>query len=197
MIGGALALQILYIKNNQNTDAYLPHQVSAVVMDTLVVVYLMFVVAFYRPYNNPIQAGIAVSLLIIGLGVEIFFTQFELNVATTWLSYFLAATNSMIRLFILVQVRCNSSASTIAELTREIIQTAKATGTPVAETAKAAAAPLVSIDPQNIWLPFTSALSNLTLDADPVKDREIKSKLKDETRTKVFGLPPRERGGRR
>ena len=198
MIGGALALQILYVKNNQNSDDYFPHQMAAVAMDTLVVLYLMYMLVVYRPYASNLYSGIAVSLLMIGLGVEIFGTQFNITESTAWLSYLLATTNSLIRLYILIQTRCDAAASTVGEITKEIVKVAKDSGKPVADVAKAVSVPLGTLDPLNVWQKFTNVLGSISLDDDKTKDIEIKRKLKDEARTKVFGLEPKEpKGGRR
>jgi hypothetical protein len=197
-IGAALAFQLVYIKNNQNTDEYFPHQVASVVMDTIVVGYLLSFLMYYRPYNSPYQTGAITMLLIIGLGLEIFSTQWELNMAGTIGGYMLAASNALLRLFVFVQMRCDTPLSTIPDLIAEIAAVAETTGMTVADTVKAATVPLGSIDIDNAYR-STMRLLNETLNKVQLPQEE-----KDITRTKmrdVFGKgehkPPQAVGGRR
>jgi len=193
MIGGSLALQILYIKNNQASDDYFPHQVASVAMDTLVVGYLMAVMVYFRPYSSAVETGVAVILLMVGLGLEIFSTQWNLTAATTWGGYMLAAGNSLIRLFILVQTRCESPRSTVAGLIGEVVKVAKDTGRPVSDVAKAVAEPLASIAPENIYGKIASLLGPELSGLPADKISSIKDAIK-----KGVGLQPREpKGGRR
>jgi hypothetical protein len=193
MIGGSLALQILYIKNNQQSDDYFPHQVASVVMDTLVVCYLMATLIYFRPYASPVETGVAVILLMVGLGLEIFSTQWNLTTATTWGGYLLTASNSLIRLFILVQTRCESPRSTVPDLIREVVKVAKDTGKPATEVLKQVGEPLGTIDPSNIYGKISSLLGPELSGLAPEKIANIKDAIK-----RGVGLQPKEpRGGRR
>jgi hypothetical protein len=161
MIGGALALQILYIKNNQNSDDYYPHQVASVVMDTLVVAYLMSVLIYYRPYSGLIETGVTVILLMVGLGLEIFSTQWNQTAGTMWLGYLLTSLNAIIRLLVLVQTRCDKPLSTASEVLAEIVDLSKKTQKPVLDIAKAAIAPLGTIEPENAYRNAMNVLNSI------------------------------------
>lgn len=192
LIGGSLALQILYIKNNQASDDYFPHQVASVVLDTIVVGYLMTMLIFYRPYAGSIETGLAVSLLMVGLGVEILSTQWDPTYATTIGGYFLASMNSIIRLYILVQTRCETPRSTVGQIIKEVVEVAKTTGRPVSEVARQVSEPLGSIDIENAYRNAMGILSS-AMDKRPETSEE-----KAEFRTKlkqVFGKETK--GGRR
>ena len=198
LIGGSLALQILYIKNNQSSDDYYPHQIASVVIDTIVVAFLMGTLIYYRPYSSAVSTGVTVSLLMVGLGLEIFSTQWEQTQSTTVGGYFLATINSLIRLYIFVQTRCEKPLSTAFDITREIVETARKTGKPVADLAKEVAAPLATTDLDNILNRVRglvdSLVSKTTLTDD--EKREKRHKLLE-----IFGKEPREprepKGGRR
>jgi hypothetical protein len=161
MIGGALALQILYIKNNQSSDDYYPHQVASVIMDTLVVAYLMTVLIYYRPYSSPVETGVIVILLMVGLGLEIFSTQWNQTLTTTWLGYFLTSLNAIIRLLVLVQTRCDKPLSTTGEVLAELKELANKTQKPVFDTAKAAVAPLGTLEPENAYRNAMNVLNSI------------------------------------
>lgn len=73
LIGGGLALQILYIENYQNDfQNYVPHQFASIILNTLVVCYLLFSLMYYRSYSSDMSMAAAVLSLLIGLAMEIF-----------------------------------------------------------------------------------------------------------------------------
>ena len=198
-IGAALAFQILYIKNNQNTDEYLPHQIASVVMDTLVVGYLLSILMYYRPYNSPVQTAVITMLLMIGLGLEIFSTQWDVDTVTTWGGYILAAGNAFLRLFVFVQMRCDAPLTTIPDLIGEIVQVSKSTGTSVSDTIKQATVPLGSIAIDNAYRSSMTIFNDLRNKSQllPAEKYASRNKLKE-----VFGKgehkpQPQVIGGRR
>ena len=54
LIGAGLALQVLYIEQeiNKEDNSYLPMQIASILINTLVVVYLLISITFYRPYQS-------------------------------------------------------------------------------------------------------------------------------------------------
>jgi hypothetical protein len=192
IIGAALAFQILYIKNNQNSTDYYPHQIAAVVMDTLVVCYLMAVLIYYRPYNSAVETGVVVSLLMIGLGLEIFSTQWNQTTGTMWGGYILASLNALLRLLVLVQTRCDVPLTSVSQVMDEIVKLSKTTGKPVADTARSAVAPLVTVAPENLYGRVNGLLDSI-LAKSTLTDEE-KSAKRNQAR-EIFGKEPK--GGRR
>jgi len=192
MIGASLALETLYIKNNQNTEDYFPHQVASVVMDTLVVSYLMGMLIYYRPYNSAVETSVAVILLMVGLGVEIFSTQWTLSNTTTWLNYLLTGVNSLIRLLILIQIRCDVPRTTItfSDVVGQIGKVSKEASRPITEAVRSSSEPLATIDPGNVYGKIASLLGPELSGLAPEKVASIKNAIK-----RGVGLEPK--GGRR
>ena len=198
-IGAALALELLYIKNDQNTDEYLPHQIAAIVMDTVLVGYLLSFLMYYRPYNDAVQTGVVTMMLIIGLGLEIFLTQMEITPSITYSSYIIASFNALFRLYVFIQMRCNSPLTSIPALIKGIVNTSQNTGTSVSETLKAVAVPLGGIDIDNAYRSSMNIINDILNKSQLLPEQRIASrnKLKE-----VFGKSEQKQpvevdGGRR
>jgi hypothetical protein len=192
IVGTGLALQILYIKNDQNFETYLPHQIASLIINTLVVCYLMFVLIFYRPYSTVGGTALPVFSLLIGLALEFFANQFGTNSLGEGLEFALAGLNAAIRLYILIQVRCEASLTSIPEIINQVVKVAKTSGQPVSEVAKQVGKDLGTIDPSNLFQNIASNLGSIS-DLSPEKKGEIKDAVR-----KGLGLAPRvQQAGRR
>ena len=141
----------------------------------------MYTLVVYRPYDSNLYSGIAVSLLMIGLGLEILGTQFNITNSTSWVAYLLAVVNAFIRLFILIQTKCNTAATTVGELTKEIVKIAKDTGRPVSDVAKAVSSPLGTIDADNIYKNSMNILNDALVKRPESKEEQavFRTKLKE------------------
>jgi hypothetical protein len=129
------------------------------------------------------------------MGLEIFSTQWEPTMATTVGGYALATINSLIRLYVFVQTRCEKPLSTAFDITKEIVETAKKTGKPVADLAREVAAPLATADIDNILNRVRGLVDSLVSKTSLTDDekREKRQKVLE-----IFGKEPREpKGGRR
>jgi hypothetical protein len=197
LIGAALAMSVIYIQQYENNEqTYYGFQIASVGVSSLIVLYIIVTIAFFRPYNNFAYMFATSLLLVAGLALEIVFDQLTLdNEGKIVGVYMLAGVNALLRLFLLIQVRCDEPLTTIGELIKQAEKVASKTGQPVKDVAKQIAGPLATVDPQNAWKKFSEVLGSLKLVDDETVNRDIKNKIKDETRNKVFDLPAR--GGRR
>ena len=200
LIGGGLALQILYIENYQNDfQNYLPHQFASIILNTLVVCYLLFSLMYYRPYSSDMSMAIAVLSLLIGLAMEIYSTQFDETPVYQGLSYTFAALNALVRLYILITVRCGSATSSIPDLIKQLSKEVKNSGQSADNVARAVKADLGSQssdipDPSLLW---NRVQSMAGADFKKIPDPELAKAIKEQIQ-KALGVPPREpRGGRR
>lgn len=157
LIGGGLALQILYIENYQNDfQNYLPHQFASIILNTLVVCYLLFSLMYYRPYSSDMSMAAAVLTLLIGLAMEIYSTQFDESPVYQGLSYTFAVLNALVRLYILITVRCGSATTSIPDLIKQLSREVKNSGQSADNVAKAVKADLGAQssdlpDPTQTW----------------------------------------------
>jgi len=191
LIGTGLALQILYIENYQdNFDTYLPHQFASLGINTLIVCYLMFVIVFYRPSNSSVAIAGTVMLLLIGLMAEIYANQFEATPTAKVFEYLIAGVNALIRLYILISVRCDQALTTIPQLIKAVPEVAKSVGKPVTEVVRDVGAQAQDIDLNRLYGNVMSGLGSIV-------PEERKNDARDIVK-KALGLPPRvQQGGRR
>jgi hypothetical protein len=182
LIGAGLAFQILYIEHNQNDDlGYLPHQIVSIIFNTVVVIYLLFNMMFYRPFESPLSIGVATMALLIGFALEIYSTQFSVSPAMQGASYAFAGLNAIIRLYLLISVRCGSYASSIPDLIRSIPKVAEKSGISTNQVLKDIGAQASDVDPQRLYGNIMSGLGSLIPDD---KRAEAKDAVK-----KGLGLP--------
>lgn len=200
LIGGGLALQILYIENYINDDQnYVPHQFASMILNTLVVCYLLFSLMYYRPYSSDMSMAAAVLSLLIGLAMEIYFAQFGESTPLKAVSYTFAVVNALVRLYILITVRCGSATSSIPDLIKQLSKEVKNSGQSADNVAKAVKADLGAQssdvpDPIQTW---NRVQSMAGADFKKIPDPELARAIKDQIQ-KALGVPPREpRGGRR
>jgi type III secretory pathway component EscU len=200
LIGGGLALQILYIENYQNDfQNYVPHQFASIILNTLVVCYLLFSLMYYRSYSSDMSMAVAVLALLIGLAMEIYSTQFDESPTLQGLSYTFAVLNALIRLYILITVRCGSATSSIPDLIKQLSKEVKNSGQSADNVAKAVKADLGAQssdipDPTQTWNRIQSMVG---ADFKKIPDAELAKSIKDQIQ-KALGLPPKEpKGGRR
>jgi len=202
LIGAGLAFQILYIEHNQNDDlGYLPHQIVSIIFNTVVVVYLLFNLMIYRPFESQIAIGVSTLALLVGFALEIYSTQFSVSPAMQGVSYAFAGVNALVRLYLLISVRCGSYATSIPDAVKKLLEAAKVDPRlPGADKVAAAVAKEVSaqgdqvaaIDPQRLYQSIMSNLGSLLPDE---KRNEAKDAVK-----KGLGLPtgrPQQAGRRR
>ena len=198
LIGAALAMSVIYIQQYENNDeTYYGFQIASVFVSSFIVLYIIVTIAFFRPYNSFTYMFLSCLLLVGGLAAEIIFDQAALNNEGKFIgAYMLAGINSLLRLYLLIQVRCDEPLTTVADLVRQAGKVAAKSNQPIKDVVKQISGPLATIEVDNAWNKFTSLLSSLKLADDEEKDRDIKRKLKEEARTKVFDRPPSQRGGR-
>ena len=208
LIGAGLAFQILYIERNQNDDlGYLPHQIVSIIFNTVVVAYLLFNLMVYRPFESQVAIGVSTMALLVGFALEIYSTQFTVSPAMQGVSYAFAGINALVRLFLLISVRCGSYATSIPDAVRKLLDAAKVDPRlPGADKVAAAVArevasqgdQVASVDPENIKRNIFGAVNNdwLELLKNSTLPEEKKKALDDRFRAK-FGKRPMEGGRRR
>jgi hypothetical protein len=202
LIGAGLAFQILYIEHNQNDDlGYLPHQIVSIIFNTVVVVYLLFNLMIYRPFESQIAIGVSTLALLVGFALEIYSTQFSVSPAMQGVSYAFAGVNALVRLYLLISVRCGTYATSIPDAVNRLLAAAKVdprlpgadkVAAAVAKEVTAQGDQVAAIDPQRLYQSIMSNLGSLLPDE---KRNEAKDAVK-----KGLGLPtgrPQQAGRRR
>jgi hypothetical protein len=178
LIGFSLALQMLYIGKYQNDEnAYFLPQLGSQIVNTLVVGYLIIMIAFFRPYSSTFAIVGTCTLLLIGLTLEFVTDQFELNTGGYVGAYMLTVANAIFRLFLLVQIRCDAPSTTIADVINQIGKVAATTGRPVSDIQKQIAPSLETMDPMNTYKTIMNGLSGIDLGdkREAIKDSVKKS----------------------
>jgi len=202
LIGAGLAFQILYIEHNQNDElGYLPHQIVSIIFNTVVVVYLLFNLMIYRPFESQIAIGVSTLALLVGFALEIYSTQFSVSPAMQGVSYAFAGVNALVRLYLLISVRCGTYATSIPDAVNRLLAAAKVdprlpgadkVAAAVAKEVTAQGDQVAAIDPQRLYQSIMSNLGSLLPDE---KRNEAKDAVK-----KGLGLPtgrPQQAGRRR
>jgi len=206
LIGTGLALQVLYIEQeiNKEDNSYLPMQIASILINTLVVVYLLISITFYRPYQSNFGLFGSISVLLLGLAGEIYLTNFGENAIGKAFAYTFAGINALTRLYLLIAVRCDSYLTTIPGLVNEISKQAKNSGQSVDKVAAALSkeltnqgAQLSTVDPDNLKNNLFGQINNdwVTLLRSSSLSDEDKKKMDERFRSR-FDKPPRQ-GGRR
>ena len=210
LIGTGLALQVLYIENDiskEDSDhTYLPMQIASILINSLVVVYLLISITFYRPYDTNFALFGSITALLLGLVGEIYLTNFKEDTTGQGFAYFFAAINALVRLYLLIAVRCNSYLTTIPGLVNELARQTKNSGqsadkvvSTVSKELGAQGAQLATIDPENIKNNLFGQVNNdwLALLRTSSLSEEEKTKLNDRFKMR-FGKAPRpSEGGRK
>jgi len=201
LIGAGLAFQILYIEHNQNDDlGYLPHQIVSIIFNTTVVLYLLFNLMVYRPFESQIAIGASLVALLVGLALEIYSTQFSISPTMQGASYAFAGVNALVRLYLLISVRCGSYTTSIPDAVKKLLDAARVdpklpgadkVANAVAKEVAAQGAQASDVDPQRLYQNIMSGLGSLVPDD---KRNEAKDAVK-----RGLGLPVGrpQQGGRR
>ena len=176
MIGAALALSVVYIQNYQKDDkTYFGFQIGSVMMSTFIVLYVVVTIAFFRPYTSFAYTFGSCALLVGGLATEIIFDQATPdNDGKTVGLYMLAGLNALIRLFLLIQVRCDEPLTSISDVLNRIKRDSEKVGAPVKEVIKQVGPSLESIDVNRLVGQYESALSKTELSADEKAERRTR-----------------------
>jgi len=207
LIGAGLAFQILYIEHNQNDElGYLPHQIVSIIFNTIVVLYLLFNLMVYRPFESQMAIGGSLLALLAGFALEIYSTQFTVSPAMQGVSYAFAGINALVRLYLLISIRCGSYTTSIPDAVKRLLDAAKADPRlPGAETLSkeikkevaAQGAQVSEVDPVQLWNKISSSIG---AELKKIPDPELARSIKDQIQ-KSIGLPPRQpqapQGGRR
>jgi hypothetical protein len=131
--------------------------------------------------------------------MEIYFSQFGESPALQALSYTFAVINALVRLYILITVRCGSATTSIPDLIKQLSKEVKNSGQSADNVARAVKADLGAQstdvpDPSLLW---NRVQSMAGADFKKIPDPELAKAIKDQIQ-KALGVPPREpRGGRR
>ena len=201
LIGVGLALQVLYIEQeiNKQDNSYLPMQIASILINSLVVVYLLISITFYRPYQSNFGLFGSITILLLGLVGEIYLTNFGESDVGKGFAYTFAGINALTRLYLLIAVRCDSYLTTIPELIKQLSKEVKNSGQSVDSVARAVKADLGAQssdvpDPSQLW---NKVQSMAGADFKKITDPDLAKSIKDQIQ-KALGVPPRDpRGGRR
>jgi hypothetical protein len=203
LIGAGLAFQILYIEHNQNDDlGYLPHQIVSIIFNTVVVLYLLFNLMVYRPFESQIAIGGSLLALLAGFAMEIYSTQFTVSPAMQGVSYAFAGINALVRLYLLISIRCGSYTTSIPDAVKRLLDAAKVdprlpgadkVASAVAREVASQGAQVSEVDPQRLYGNIMSGLGSLIPED---KRNEAKDAVKKGLGLPV-GRPQAPQGGRR
>jgi hypothetical protein len=196
LIGIGMACQILYIdleengNTNPNSATSLMFQYGALVVNTSVVIYLLFVLMYYRPFDNPITLILFTGFLIGGMALELYLISFDITDRNAKIGeYLLTAFNVLLRLYLLIAVRCNSALTSIPQLMRVIPKVAEKAGTTTSQVVRAIGAEAAGVDPNQL---FQQIMSNMGGFINEEKKGEAR-----EAARRIAGLPPKQGGRRR
>ncbi len=195
LIGIGLACQVLYIDLEEgykpsNDPTSQMFQYGALVVNTTVVVYLIFVLMYYRPFDNPITLALSTIFLIGGMALELYLISFNISDSNAKIGeYFLTAFNVLLRLYLLIAVRCNSALTSIPQLMRAIPKVAEKTGTTTNQVVRAIGAEAAGVDPNQLFQQIMSNMGGFI-------NEEKKGEARDAAR-RIAGLPPKQGGRRR
>jgi hypothetical protein len=203
LIGAGLAFQILYIEHNQNDElGYLPHQIVSIIFNTTVVLYLLFNLMVYRPFESQMAIGGSLLALLAGFAMEIYSTQFTVSPAMQGVSYAFAGINALVRLYLLISIRCGSYTTSIPDAVKRLLDAAKVdprlpgadkVASAVAREVASQGAQVSEVDPQRLYGNIMSGLGSLIPED---KRNEAKDAVKKGLGLPV-GRPQAPQGGRR
>jgi hypothetical protein len=179
LIGAALALSIIYIQNYQEDEkTYYGFQIGSVAMSTFIVLYIVVTIAFFRPYSSFAYTFGSVAVLVGGLATEIIFDQATPDNEGKKIGlYMLAGINSLVRLFLLIQVRCDEPLTSIGDVLNRIKRDTEKVGAPVKDIIKQSGPSLESIDINRVLGQYDSALSKTEFSAEEKAER--RSRFRD------------------
>lgn len=201
LIGAALAANVLYIElyqNDKNDDNWVWPQIGSISASTVIVLYIIVTIAFFRPYSSFSYMFGTCLLLIAGLAGEVALSAHYIESTGDQVgAYMLAGTNALLRLFLLIQVRCDEPLTTIGDVIRQAARVAVKTGQPVKDAVKQAAAPLATVAPENLLQKVRDAIGSVQIDDTDEKGKALKRTIKDAILSKAFDVQPKARGGRR
>ena len=197
LVGTGLALQVLYIQNDinkpDNDQSYMTMQIGSILINSLIVAYLLTSISFFRPYESAYKIGFTVIILLLGLAAEIYLTNFRETDYEIFLSYSFAGINALLRLYLLISIRCDKPLSTIESIINAVPQVAKNAGKPVQEVVRDIGAQASNVDFNNVYNKFLDILrkTDLTDEERLRKNNDFRA---------LWGktpLEPKTQGGRR
>lgn len=193
LIGTGLALQVLYIERYEETSNWSYAQIVSLTLNTLVVCYIMFMMMFYRPFNDQLQIALSSMALLIGLSLEMYSTQLETTPSLKIFMYFLSGFNALIRLYLLISVRCDKPLSTVSKIIEAVPEVAKSIGKPVQDVVKDIGAQASNVDFGNVYNKFLDILRK----ADITDEEKLKRNNDFRALWGKTPLEPKTQGGRR
>jgi hypothetical protein len=147
LLGSSFGMNMLYLNTKAEGSSRTLWQFGSATINTAIVCYLMFNIIFFRPYSSEIQMFLVGSLLLVGFILEVYFTVVPLEQVGSGLAMALSVINAIIRLFVLVGIRCATAKSTIPGLVGDVVKAVK----PVVEASRSVGRELGTIDMQNIY----------------------------------------------
>lgn len=185
-LGGAFGLNILYLTLQDKPQ---PDQITmgtfGGIFNVAVVFWLIWIIIFKNPYAAKWKSAAIISALLIGWVVEVYFlaSDPEFNTKYSMFSYGILSLNTILRLVVLISVRCNTT------VVQTVIKTATA----------AATADSTGLDMSKIWDRAFGQYNTLLRDSGKTEDErlELVNKFRG-----IFNMPPKEprpvrEGGRR
>jgi hypothetical protein len=156
----------------------------------------------YRPFESQIAIGLSTLALLVGFALEIYSTQFNVSPAMQGVSYAFAGVNALVRLYLLISVRCGSYATSIPDAVKRLLDAAKIdprlpgadkVASAVAREVASQGDQVSTVDPQRLYGNIMSGLGSLIPDD---KRNEAKDAVKKGLGLPV-GRPQAPQGGRR
>jgi hypothetical protein len=204
ILAGALALQILFLNaadNDKQKGDYDQYQIPAAIMNALVIMYLLFYIIYYRPYSSGGAIALASFLLIVGFITEIYLTVYEQQYPNIIGTYFVVSMNSIIRLYMLIQIHCDKPLTTIPSILQEAARVASVAAKPISDATKPVGRDLATIDPERAYGNVLNAISQTLASVGATLTDEQRIDMKSKIANAVGKTPkipqPPPTGGRR
>jgi len=173
-LGGAFGLNIMYLTlQDKPKSAQISMGTFGSLINLAVVLGLMYTIFIDEPFREKWKIALLLSILFIGLLVEFWLLTLDPEFAsqTSVSAYIVLCLNTIVRLFILISARCNTT----------VIET-------VVQAASEAGKDLSTIELNNVWSKSISLFDN-TLKSTTKTDEE-KLELMNKFRA-AFGKEPR------
>lgn len=190
MLAGAFALQILYVmaaQAQESTERIEEFQIPAGIVNGAVVMYILYSLVYYRPYAKTWVMALVLFLLIGGMIGEIYLSIYEKDMPDVISTYFILGFNALTRLYILIDIHCESPLTSVPGLLKEITK-------PIVQAIPSAPPPPVDMMP--VYDKILQSISGLRRPrTEDLSDEQWRA-IKDNIRS-ALGMAPKVGGRRR
>jgi hypothetical protein len=190
LLGGAFGMNMIYLTNpDAPSSETISLKVFASIFDTIVVIFVVYQIIASRAYSD-FELLISLFLLIVPLCLQLYLVFQNITIPSVYGIYAFASFNAIIRLFLLINVRCSGKNAAIPIIVQEVSRSARPASDAVKE--------VTGIDPQRVYANVMQTISNAFPNWRELADDE-KDTIKSRIAKDVGKEPrqPREGGSRR